>query len=365
MRYFLYGTVALEAFLIALFIVPIIRKLAISWNVVDKPGERKIHYTPKALMGGVGIFTAFYVTVLVNVIGFYLLYHTSFVQSHLQTIVRVAPMLDQVVPKLVVILGGGAVIHMLGILDDILKEKLTYKPKFIVQIVVALVVSLMGVRTHFMPGTALDVFVTTIWIVGVTNSFNLLDNMDGLTAGVSVIAALFLFVIAVLQGQIFFAFMLAALIGACLGFLPYNFNPAKLFMGDSGSLFLGYIFATLTVTGSYVVPTSQTHIPIMIPILILSIPLYDTFSVMFIRWREKRPLFLGDKRHFSHRLHALGMSQRQAVTFIYLVGLCVGGVATLLPYISLIGNVVVLVQIIIIYIIITFLIVIGKQNQNS
>ena len=159
--------------------------------------------------------------------------------------------------------------------------------------------------------------------------------------------------------------MLITLTGACLGFLIYNFNPSKIFMGDGGSLFLGFIFGTLTVTGSYVVPTSGSLLPVVIPVLVLSIPLYDTFSVIFIRWREKRPLFIGDKKHFSHRLVELGMSHKNAVLFIYLVCLCVGIPAILLPYLSVGASLLVLVQAVIIYTLITILIAIGKQNQTK
>ncbi|MCJ7813716.1 undecaprenyl/decaprenyl-phosphate alpha-N-acetylglucosaminyl 1-phosphate transferase, partial [bacterium] len=146
--------------------------------------------------------------------------------------------------------------------------------------------------------------------------------------------------------------------------LLYNFYPSRLFMGDSGSLFLGYMFGTLTATGSYVVEESVSHIPVIIPILILSIPLYDTFSVVFIRWRERRPLFIGDKKHFSHRLIELGMTHRGAVVFIYLVCFCVGIIAILLPYISVAASILIIIQAVTIYVLITILIVVGKQKKN-
>jgi UDP-GlcNAc:undecaprenyl-phosphate GlcNAc-1-phosphate transferase len=180
-----------------------------------------------------------------------------------------------------------------------------------------------------------------------------------------VIAAMLLFGIAVLQGQIFFAMILLALVGSCLGFLCHNFYPSKLFMGDSGSLFLGFMFGALTVMGSYVVRSSSSLLPVIMPILILSIPLYDTFSVMFIRWREGRPLFLGDKRHFSHRLLELGMSHRGTVIFIYLVSLCVGSTATLLPYVSVAGNIIILAQAVIVYTLITILIATGRRRDRQ
>jgi UDP-GlcNAc:undecaprenyl-phosphate GlcNAc-1-phosphate transferase len=234
-----------------------------------------------------------------------------------------------------------------------------------VQAIIALTVAVTGVRTHFMPTEWLNIAVTTFWIIGITNGFNLLDNLDGLTAGIAVISAVVLFGIASVQGQVFFAFVLIALAGASFGFLLHNFYPSKLFMGDSGSLFLGYMFGTLTVMGSYVVTSSASLMPVVMPLLILSIPLYDTFSVMFIRYREGRPLFIGDKCHFSHRLLDLGMSHRGTVIFIYLVNLCIGLAATLLPYVSVMGNILIIIQTIIIYMLITILIIMGRRNRRS
>jgi UDP-GlcNAc:undecaprenyl-phosphate GlcNAc-1-phosphate transferase len=159
--------------------------------------------------------------------------------------------------------------------------------------------------------------------------------------------------------------MLMALAGSSFGFLWFNFHPAKLFMGDSGSLFLGYMFAALTVMGSYVVPDSPTLIPVVMPLLILSLPLYDTFSVMFIRRREGRPLFEGDKRHFSHRLLALGMGHKGTVIFIYLVCFVVGISATLLPYVSVAGSILLLLQAVIVYALITILIAVAKNRDQD
>ena len=364
MRFILYLIVFGETLILSYLLMPLLIRLALRWNVVDKPGQRKIHQKSKPLLGGVGIFSSFFLVVIGNIIGFELMQRANWIPASLQTIVRVSSMLSAVLPKLVLILAGGFLVHLLGVLDDIFKERLSYKFKFAVQIIIVLVVAVAGVRTSFMPGKILDIVITTFWIVGITNSFNLLDNLDGLTAGISVISASIFFAIAVLQGQIFFAFILAAVAGAGFGFLLRNFYPSKLFMGDSGSLFLGYMFGALSVTGSYVVDSSASHLPVLMPILVLSIPLYDTFSVMFIRWREKRPLFLGDKRHFSHRLLDLGMSHRNAVVFVYLVSFCVGIAAMLLPYVSFAASVLLLVQAAIVYVLITILITYAHRNIN-
>lgn len=365
MRNLLYIFVLSQSFLMAYLSIPTILRISLRLGIVDEPGARKVHRTPKPLLGGVGIAWSFFAIVLGNLIAFIVVRDTPFADKYLPSIVQIVPRLTGVLPKLMILLGGGFLMHLLGLLDDIFKEKLSYKFKFLIQSLIAVFVTVAGIRTHFMPGSFLDIIITVVWIVGIANAFNLLDNLDGLTAGVSVISATIFFIVAVYQGQVFFAFILIALAGASLGFLIHNFYPAKLFMGDSGSLFLGYMFGALTVMGSYVVPTSASLMPVLMPVLILSIPLYDTFSVMFIRFRERRPLFLGDKRHFSHRLLELGMSHRGTVVFIYLVCFCVGITATLLPYLSLFGTIVILAQTIIIYILITLLMIIGSTNKNN
>ena len=200
-----------------------------------------------------------------------------------------------------------------------------------------------------------------LWVVGITNSFNLLDNMDGLSSGVAVIIALILGVLTIQQGQYFSALVLLTLAGSILGFLFYNFHPSKIFMGDAGSLLIGYTLAALTESSSYVTTKSVSQLPVVVPALVLGVTLFDTFSVMVIRWREKRPLFVGDNSHFSHRLVKLGMSTRQAVIFIYLVTLCVGMSAILIPELNIFGSVIVLVQEGLIFGLITLLMIKGNH----
>ena len=365
MRWLLYLIVFIETLFLSWTLVPQIIRLAKHRGVVDKPGERKVHAEAKPLLGGVAIVVSFMSVIVLNLFGYILLFQNGWIQSNLPQLCSFHTRLSTAWPQLAIILAGGLGIHLLGLLDDLLKGKLTYKSKFPVQIIIIVLIALFGIRVEFMPGRFWDILITTIWIVGITNSFNLLDNMDGLTAGVAIISSSILFILAVMQGQVFFALLLAGLSGSCLGFLYFNFNPSRLFMGDSGSLFIGYMFGALTTTGSYVVERSQSMLPILIPVLVLSIPLYDTFSVMFIRWREKRPLFIGDKRHFSHRLVELGLSHRQAVVFIYLAGFCVGLIALLLPYTPVAASWIIILQAILIYALITILIMIGKKNQQT
>jgi UDP-GlcNAc:undecaprenyl-phosphate GlcNAc-1-phosphate transferase len=264
-------------------------------------------------------------------------------------------------PRLLGLLIGGTVIFILGLIDDIRGVGFSYKIKFVVQAIAALILVVSGTRLEFLQNDVLNTLVTMLWIVGITNSFNLLDNMDGLSSGIAIITSLILGVLTIQQGQYFSALLLLALAGSALGFLRYNFHPSSIFMGDAGSLFLGYLLAALTVSNSYVTLRSASHLPVIVPVLVLGVPLFDTFSVMVIRWRERRPLFVGDTCHFSHRLRELGMSVRQTVLFIYLVTLCVGVSAIFIPELTLFTSIIVLIQEGLIFGIITLLMIKGKH----
>ena len=333
--------------------------------IMDHPGERKIHTTPKPRMGGLAFVLSFLLVIIAHIAGILIFKNSDFIHQHLPMVTRNLERFSNVLPKLAVILIGGFLTTLIGLLDDYFRDKFSYKYKFLAQFAVAALVVSFGVRTEFLPGNLADIVVSMLWIVGMSNSFNLLDNMDGLTAGVSVISALLFFVMAFVQQQVFMAFIFIAFAGSILGFLPYNFKPAKIFMGDTGSLFIGFMFGVLTLQSSYRIPGSHTLITVIMPVLILSIPLYDTFSVILIRLKEKRPVFIGDKCHFSHRLVNLGFSEKWAVLFIYLISFCIGIGSLLLPYTPLWGNILILLQAVSIYGLITTLMIVGNQNNFS
>jgi UDP-GlcNAc:undecaprenyl-phosphate GlcNAc-1-phosphate transferase len=333
--------------------------------MIDVPGGRKAHALPTPLLGGAGIYAAFVLALFSQLLGFFLFKEVPFFRTHFAFLAEQENRLLLVLPKLLAILGGATMMLVLGFIDDRRGAGFSYKLKFALQIIAAGVPVAAGVSTSFMPSVTLNALVTIAWVVGITNAFNLLDNMDGLSAGIAVIAATIFLVITAAQEQVFSAMIFALLAGAILGFLLHNFHPAKIFMGDTGSLFLGYIFAALSITSSYVVPTSANLLPVLTPLLILSLPIFDTLSVMIIRHKEGRPLFIGDRRHFSHRLVELGMSQRGAVIFIYLVALSVGVAAALLPYLPLWGQILVLLQTVAIYLMITILMHVAKRQHQS
>jgi UDP-GlcNAc:undecaprenyl-phosphate GlcNAc-1-phosphate transferase len=358
-----YFYLSLTTFGLCVMLVPLAQRLAFRLNIIDHPHGRKAHVQPRPLLGGLAIYVAFTVTLFGHIAGFLVFKNTNWFSANFGFLADQAEHFEEVFPKLFAIWGGGTLMSILGFIDDWKGVGFSYKIKFAVQILAAGLLVLAGVRTDFMPSTILNALVTIVWVIGITNSFNLLDNMDGLSSGIAVIAASVFLVITAAQAQVFSAMIFAVYAGSALGFLFYNFNPAKIFMGDTGSLFLGYVIAALTITSSYVVPQSVNLLPVLLPLLILSLPIFDTLSVMFIRWREGRPLFVGDRRHFSHRLVDLGMTHRGAVVFIYLVALCVGVAAALLPYLPLWGQILVFLQTLAIYAMITILMFIAKRRH--
>lgn len=297
------------AFIITFAATPFVKKLAFKIGAVDIPKDnRRMHKRPTARLGGLAIFFGFIVSAL-----FF---------SHMN-------------PELAGMLIGCSLIVILGIFDDI--YALSAKLKLAVQIVAALCPVLAGVRIDFIRVPAfiseygyiglgwLAIPVTMIWIIGITNATNLLDGLDGLACGVSSISALTLLCIAIIVGEPEVAFVTSALAGACFGFLPYNFNPAKLFMGDTGALFLGFVLSTISVQGLF---KGYAVISIAAPLLILGLPIFDTVSAIIRRLKNHQPIMSPDRGHLHHRLIDAGFSQKQAVSIIYILCLilCVSAV---------------------------------------
>jgi UDP-GlcNAc:undecaprenyl-phosphate GlcNAc-1-phosphate transferase len=193
----------------------------------------------------------------------------------------------------------------------------------------------------------MNTVVTLLWIVGITNAFNLLDNMDGLAAGVAFVASSVLLMNAVALGEFFVSLLLAAFMGSLAGFLLFNFfhlGGRRIFLGDCGSLYIGFTLGSLTLLERYLSHASSTLFPVLMPVLVLAVPLVDTFTVIVIRLRERRPIYVGDSRHLSHRLVSLGMSARQAVLFIWLATFCLGLPALILAHATMPRALLVLMQ---------------------
>ncbi len=346
----------LGAFLVSVAATAMMIRLAPRVGLVDKPGHRKIHHVPKPLGGGVGIFLGLAVPMLVGLavvgsadVGIAVVGDEAWVRAfglEWHTTISVGAALVEgaqgQIPLGLGFLAGGLGMFLLGLIDD--RKPLGPFIKLAVQLAVsAWFVWQFDVRlfTFLDDNTPLDtlpsIVITVLWIAGVTNAFNFLDNMDGLSAGVACVCAVVFLVAALIVGQLFVAATLALLVGALLGFLVFNFPPARIFMGDSGALFIGFVLGVLTVRTTYLLPGqdfADGWYSVFVPVIVLALPLYDMIVVSFIRIRRGRSPFVGDTNHFSHRLVARGMSRRTAVLTLYLITAATGMAAILLPLVE-------------------------------
>lgn len=311
MNFYQAGLGLIVALIMAFLLTPNVKRLAFKIGAIDKPNARKVHTRIMPRLGGLAIFLAF-------VVSFLLCYFLF-------------PAIDRQDAHIAWgLLTGGAIIVVIGALDD--KMELSAKVKLLGQIVAACVVVFgfdLKVNLLNVPfgDTSvnlewLSVPITIFWIVGVTNAINLIDGLDGLAAGVSGIATATIMVMALLMGNFMVFLLCAVLLGSIIGFLFFNFHPAKIFMGDSGSLFLGFSLATLSLLGFKQV----TLVSFVVPLFIIGVPLSDTFYAIIRRWVNKKPIFAPDKGHLHHCLRELGFSHRKTVLIIYSIstffGLC-------------------------------------------
>ncbi|MDQ4091281.1 MAG: undecaprenyl/decaprenyl-phosphate alpha-N-acetylglucosaminyl 1-phosphate transferase [Actinomycetota bacterium] len=275
--------------------MPFLRRLAVATGFVDRPGAHKSHHRPTPYLGGVGLIAGVLIGMLVA--------------RHLGVHVFVIAL-------------GAAVLGSVGLVDD----HRTVHPgiRLLLQLIAASVPVVLGLRVSVTGVEVVDQALTLVWIVGVTNAFNLLDNMDGLSAGVAAAAGLSVLALSALGGQGSAAEASAAVVGACLGFLAYNRRPASIFMGDTGSLFLGFVVAVLAIE---VDPNLDPPNSFIVPLLILGLPMLDTVTVSLARVRRGHSVLRGGRDHLSHRLVALGLSPGPAVAVLVGVELAMGGLA--------------------------------------
>ncbi|MBS1251279.1 MAG: putative undecaprenyl-phosphate N-acetylglucosaminyl 1-phosphate transferase [Anaerolineales bacterium] len=278
---------------------PVARWVAARTDIVDRPSGRKLHMEPIPLLGGAAIYAAFILALLLFGDRFY-------------------------VSQLVGIFIGATLISFLGVWDD--RETIRPLLKLAGQTAAALTLIVTGVRINLIPGDVVDIIITLVWVIGITNALNLLDNMDGLSGGVAAIAAGFFLLLAAVSGQFLVGSLAAALLGACLGFLRYNFNPAEVFMGDAGSLFLGFVLAAVGIKLRF--PGNRPAVTWMTPVLVLGLPIFDTTLVVVSRLRRGvNPFTTAGKDHISHRVVARGWTHREAVMMLYLVACALGAAA--------------------------------------
>ena len=344
------------SFVLALLLTPLFKSLSFRWGFIDQPDqERKIHTEAMPLLGGAAVFCAFAINVVFNYL--VVLPLASTVDLPFIEMPDVKMYLDgafSVWPKLLVIVVGGGLMIALGLYDD--KYELSARTKLVAQIVIASLVALAGMRvTLFIHSPAVSFALTVLWIVTITNAMNFLDNMDGLCAGIGLVSAALFGFIAGVQHEFFVCLLAVALSGALLGFLPHNFKPASVFLGDAGSHFIGYMLAVLPICLTFYRQGTPTLLPVLIPLLVLAVPLFDLLMVVWIRLRRGQPVYQGDVNHISHRLVRLGLPQSWAVTLIYLITLTLGLGATILLWSEMTAALVVIVQALCILAIVTLL----------
>lgn len=295
----------------AIILTPIVRKIALELGVVDKPGARKVHRADMPTLGGIAI-----------AIGFF---------AGAGVIFMVMPAaMEKFLLKFTGFSVAAILIILLGIIDDI--KPLKAKLKLFIQIIAALILMGCGfvvekITTPFLgdiPLGYLGVVFSLLWIVGITNAINLLDGLDGLAAGVSGIAAFFISLAAINQRDYVVAFLAFSLNGACAGFLPFNFHPAKIFMGNSGSMFLGFVLSAIAIISFQ---KSNTIVTLFIPIIALGLPIIDTSLAIVRRIAKKRRIFQADKEHVHHKFLFRQESQRKTVLSLYFLSACFGMIA--------------------------------------
>ena len=292
----------LTALVVSFLMTPVVKSFAYKVGAIDVPkDERRMHHKPIPRLGGLAIFAGFMASILL------------FVDIRLN-------------PQMQSILLGAVIIVVLGVVDDIMA--LPAKLKFVVQIVAALIPALNGVSIQALSNPNifsanaywvlnwLSVPITVLWIVGITNAVNLIDGLDGLANGVSAISAATVLVIALICSEAQVAVVMAALVGACVGFLPYNLNPAKMFMGDTGATFLGFILSTMSIQGLF---KFYAVISFAVPFLILGLPIFDTAFAMIRRMAHGQSPMHADRGHIHHRLIDMGLNQKQAVATLYVI----------------------------------------------
>jgi UDP-GlcNAc:undecaprenyl-phosphate GlcNAc-1-phosphate transferase len=322
-----------------------IRFIASKFGVMDQPTKERIHASPTPRLGGIAIFLGFGLSLFIA-------------QEHLSAY-----------PRTWAIIIGAFMTMLIGVIDDITARRggVPAPIKLIVLLVITYLLSLGGIIVNFPFPYIVNLLITLIWIVGVTSAFNALDNMDGLASGYTIIASLAFVAVAVQTGQVMWGILSMALIGANLGFLGHNFYPAKLFMGDSGSFFLGFTLAVMGIKGAW---STNPFKASLIPIIILGLPLLDLAYVIIRRQLDGTTRSIKDiiaysaQDHFSHRLKALGLTQKQTVLFIYLISFCLACGAFILRDTAKWEAVLLLVQFILTVVIIFWLISkVAKKQQ--
>jgi len=331
----LYLSIFLISLASTILLTPVVRILALKINAIDSPNDRKIHKVPIPRLGGLAIYFGFLIAIL------FCCLVSRFI----------SPGLDINYSGVLGIILSATILLIIGFVDDV--KGISPSIKLVFQILAAFIAIYFGIEITFVKnplngfiylGSA-SIPITVFWLVGITNSVNLIDGLDGLASGITAIASVTLFFVALSTGQVASAIVFIALAGAAAGFLKYNFHPASIFLGDSGSLFMGFVLASASVLG---VLKSTLVIALLIPILILAVPIFDTASTIIRRLRAKVDIFEADSRHIHHRLLEAGLTHREAVMAIYFVCLLLASGALIVTFMNPVESIILLFVILIV-----------------
>lgn len=321
--------VLILAFLASIVLTPLVKRLAFRIGAVDRPNYRKVHARIMPRLGGLAIFGSF-------LIGYFILRPVDPISNAVE---------PAFIPISAAIIIGAFIIIITGVFDDMLE--ISAKAKMIGQLLAASIVVIGGgLEISFINlpfGGEIDfgyfsIPLTIVWIIGITNAINLIDGLDGLAAGVSSVALITLSIMAFIMGDVFVMSTAAILAASSIGFLYYNFHPAKIFMGDTGALFLGFMISVLALMGF----KNVTMVALIIPVIMLGVPISDTFFAIVRRVREKQPISAADKSHLHHCLLNIGFSHRQTVLIIYGIAALFGLAALLFSQATLWGGILLL-----------------------
>lgn len=326
--------------------VPIVKKAALEFNVVDKPNARKVHENVTPLIGGLAVFIAFLVSLFLN----------QFFSEELKAIAL-----------------AGLLIVAVGVFDD--AKGLSSTIRLATQLAASGILIYFGIQINLFAefgliGEIADILITLLWLIGITNAFNFFDGLDGLATGMAVVMASFFALVGIRSGQIFLSFVSVALAGACLGFIPYNFKKtanASIFLGDTGSTFIGFTLASLAIFGEW--SKNEPLKSLTIPILIMSVVIFDMIYITISRFYTgkvstfKEWLDYVGRDHLHHRLMSLGLSKRQAVFFIYFLCILLGLIAILLKRGETIDVLISLAVATLIYLLVTILMIFGNTKR--
>ena len=289
---------------LSLALTPLALRLAVKRAMLDHPGDYKVQESPVPYLGGLALVLSFSLAILTA------------------TVLNPPP---EGPGQVALILGLAVILGLVGLVDDL--RGIHPAPRFLLEAAAAYAVWAAGTGVSLFDVPAADAALTILWIVGITNAFNLLDNMDGLSAGLAAIAAAFFFILAALNGQVAVAALSIALCGCAIGFLRSNFHPARIYMGDAGSLFIGFLLAVIGIKLRFEAPEEVTF---MVPVLVLGVAIMDTTLVTISRLLHQRNPFTGGRDHISHRLVFVGLAVPTAVTLVYAGGISLGWLAVVM-----------------------------------